>query len=163
MDAILPVWDVRSRHGVRLACEPERALAAALGVPVASDPLVRALLQARGLGARGTVGEAFSWMGFDTLVESPTEFVAGASGRPWRPRGHIRPFEEAAPGTVRIAASIRASAAADAGALLETETRVLAVDDAARIAFARYWRVVGPFSGLIRRRWLGAAARAIGV
>jgi len=32
--------------------------------------------------------------------------------------------------------------------------RIQAVDDAARRAFARYWRVVGPFSGVIRRRWL---------
>jgi hypothetical protein len=41
--------------------------------------------------------------------------------------------------------------------VLSTETRVQAVDDAALRAFRRYWRVVGPFSGLIRRRWLRAA------
>jgi hypothetical protein len=45
------------------------------------------------------------------------------------------------------------------GSLLVTETRVAANDAAARRAFARYWRLVGPFSALIRRRWLRAAAR----
>jgi hypothetical protein len=40
------------------------------------------------------------------------------------------------------------------GERLTTETRVEALDDAARRAFLRYWRVVGPFSALIRRRWL---------
>jgi hypothetical protein len=44
------------------------------------------------------------------------------------------------------------------GRLLTTETRIAAVDDAARRAFMRYWRIVGPFSGLIRRRWLRAIA-----
>jgi hypothetical protein len=31
---------------------------------------------------------------------------------------------------------------------------VQAVDEAARRAFRRYWLVIGPFSALIRRRWL---------
>ena len=31
---------------------------------------------------------------------------------------------------------------------------VRAVDEAARRAFRRYWLLVGPFSALIRRRWL---------
>jgi hypothetical protein len=35
------------------------------------------------------------------------------------------------------------------------------VDDRARRAFRRYWLVVGPFSGLIRRRWLRAVEAAI--
>ena len=57
---------------------------------------------------------------------------------------------------MRVATDIRAVAVAG-GCVLSTETRVQAVDDAARRAFRRYWRVVGPFSGLIRRRWLRAA------
>jgi hypothetical protein len=44
------------------------------------------------------------------------------------------------------------------GTLLSTETRVSATNSTARRAFRGYWRVVGPFSGLIRRRWLRAAA-----
>ena len=43
--------------------------------------------------------------------------------------------------------------------VLVTETRVAPVDDAARRAFGRYWLLIRPFSGLIRRRWLAAAAR----
>jgi hypothetical protein len=43
--------------------------------------------------------------------------------------------------------------------VLATETRVAALDDAARRSFARYWRLIRPFSGLIRRRWLLAGAR----
>jgi hypothetical protein len=44
---------------------------------------------------------------------------------------------------------------------LRTETRVLLTDEASRRAFARYWLVVKPFSGLIRRRWLALARERI--
>ena len=42
------------------------------------------------------------------------------------------------------------------GTTLSTETRVLATDEASRRAFRRYWLVIRPFSGLIRRVWLRA-------
>lgn len=162
IDLVLPAWDERNLYGVRVSCGPERALVAGLAVRAASDAIVRALLAARGLQFRETVGESFEKMGFETLVSSPTEFLAGASGRPWVPRGEIRPFGAAAPGTVRIVTEFRASALS-IGSRLETETRVQAVDDAARVAFGTYWRMVGPFSSLIRRRWLRRAAeRALG-
>jgi hypothetical protein len=98
-------------------------------------------------------------MGFDLLSASPTEIVIGASATPWRPSGTIGRFAEPRPGTVRIATDLRATAV-PGGCILSTETRVLAVDDAARRAFGRYWLVVGPFSALIRRRWLRAARDA---
>jgi hypothetical protein len=47
------------------------------------------------------------------------------------------------------------------GSLLATETRVQALDGASRRAFRRYWLAVGPFSALVRRRWLAAAAGAL--
>ena len=40
-----------------------------------------------------------------------------------------------------------------------TEKRIEAVDDAGRRAFLRYWRIVGPFSAVIRRRWLKQIAQ----
>jgi hypothetical protein len=46
------------------------------------------------------------------------------------------------------------------GTSVTTETRVLAPDAGSRRAFRLYWLVVGPFSALIRRRWLRAIARA---
>jgi hypothetical protein len=56
---------------------------------------------------------------------------------------------------------VSAVPARDGGSLLVTETRVAAMDDGARRAFRRYWLAVGPFSALIRRRWLAATARAL--
>jgi hypothetical protein len=154
IDELLPVFDVHEVHSVALPVAPERAIAAALATPVAGDRLVRVLFRFRGLRGRGTIGRAFTSMGFEELVRREGEVVFGASGRPWRPRGAIRPFADPAPGSVRMVADFRAD-----GARLTTETRVAAVDDDARRAFARYWRVVGPFSAVVRRRWLARIAR----
>jgi hypothetical protein len=155
IDDLLPAYDVHEVHSVALPLDPQRAIAAALATPVAADPLVRTLLRVRGLRTGGTIADALAWMGFQELARAEGEVVFGASGTPWRPRGGIRSFHDAPPGTVRIAADFRAD-----GKTLTTETRVAATDAAARRAFLRYWRVVGPFSALIRRRWLAAIARA---
>jgi hypothetical protein len=60
---------------------------------------------------------------------------------------------------VHIAFDLVARADGD-GSVLSTETRVHAPTRRARRAFRLYWLVVGPFSALIRRRWLRAASRA---
>jgi hypothetical protein len=154
IDELLPSYDVHEVHSVELPLDPERTIAAALATPVAADPLVRTLLRVRGLRTGGTIADAFAWMGFEELARREGEIVVGASGTPWRPRGGIRGFHDAPPGTVRIAADFRAD-----GRRLTSETRIAATDDAARRAFLRYWRVVGPFSALVRRRWLARIAR----
>ena len=152
---LLPECDVSSRHERHVPGDPERAFAALLASP--PDPVVRALLQLRGLRAAPSLEAFFSGHGFEVLARTPTELVVGGSGRPWRLTERLRPFAEERPGTVRLAADLRAEPA-PGGTLLSTETRVAATDDPARRAFKRYWRVVGPFSALIRRRWLRAAA-----
>jgi hypothetical protein len=40
-----------------------------------------------------------------------------------------------------------------------TETRVASTDDEARRKFGWYWRLIGPFSALIRRVMLGQIKR----
>lgn len=160
LDEVLPTYDWREAHGIELACAPAEALAAFLATPVAPDGVVSMLFRLRGLGRKPAIGQALEQMGFAVLVRTDTEVVAGAAGTPWRPRSGLRSFAEARPGSVRIAMDVRA-AALDGGCRLSTETRIAATDEAARRAFRRYWLVVRPFSGLIRRRWLSATRRAI--
>ncbi len=88
---------------------------------------------------------------------APETAVAAALGIPVAP---LTPFEKAGSGQVRIVFDITATADGD-GSILATETRVAAMDARARRAFRGYWLAVGPFSALIRRRWLAAAARAL--
>jgi hypothetical protein len=133
----------------------------ALGTPVAPDGLVRTLFRVRGLPGGGSLFGALRAIGLEPLVEEPTCVVLGAAGRPWSPRSRLTPFDEAGAGQVRIVFDVTATAVADGMSILVTETRVAAMDVKARRAFRGYWLAVGPFSALIRRRWLAAAERAL--
>ena len=146
IDEWLPNFDVVERHDVALPVDPERALELALTCPVASDHFVGALFATRGMAARGrTIEQFFSASPFEAIGRTPTEWAAGL----------VR-------GKIRIAIDLRAERI-PGGSRLRTETRVQAMDDRARRLLHLYWLAVGPFSALIRRRWLKAiqaAARA---
>jgi hypothetical protein len=166
IDDWLPRYDVYERHEIDLPIPPERALELVLSLPAASDRIVRLLIGARGMIARDASLERFFLAHrFVVLSRAPTEFVAGAVGAVWRPRGGLVQLEGAdawrsaeVPGTIKAAIDFRAEPTGN-GSLLSTETRVLAADVRARRTFRAYWLLVGPFSALIRRRWLRAAAR----
>jgi hypothetical protein len=158
LDRWLPEFDFVERHERAVAVGPERALGAALTAPAAPDAVVRVLLWLRGIRTSTSLGELAGVLGFEELERGPTSLVAGGCGTPWRPRGGSLPFADDEPGTIRMAIAFWAEPAAT-GSVLATETRVAAIDDRARRSFARYWRLIRPFSGLIRRRWLLAAAR----
>jgi hypothetical protein len=158
LDDILGEWDRRERHERMLPLAPEVAVAAFLATRAAPDRLVRLLFRLRGLRTDPTIAELFTRMGFAELYRSPTEVVIGASGRPWSLHGGIRPFAAGDPHTVQIATDVRA-VPAPGGCVLSTETRIAPIDEPARRAFRRYWRLVGRFSALIRLRWLVAVER----
>jgi len=167
IDEWLPQFDVGERHDVALPVSAERALELALDTPAAPDLAVRALLAARGIVACGeTIERFFPAHRFVVLARTPTEWVVGAMGAVWQPRGGLVPLADAAawraaavPGTIKAAADFRAEPV-PGGSRLTTETRVRAMDARARRAFRLYWLAIGPFSALIRRRWLRAIQTA---
>jgi hypothetical protein len=163
IDDWLPEFDVGERHDVAVPLEPDRALELALSSPAAPDRIVRALISARGMASRDeTIERFFAAHRFVVLDRSPTEWVAGAIGAVWRPRGGLVRLDDAeawraatVPGTIKGVVDFRAEAI-PGGSRLTTETRVKAIDERARRAFRFYWLAIGPFSALIRRRWLAA-------
>jgi hypothetical protein len=159
LEHLLPDPDVRTRHEIAVRLPPERALALALGLPAGCDPIARLLLVARGLRADLPIEHFLKRLGLEVLERTPLSFVAGASGRPWLPRPELESFDDARPGMVRFGTDLRA-VEVEGGCVLSTETRVFAADETARLLFACYWTVVGPLSGLLRKRWLTAAAAA---
>jgi hypothetical protein len=156
LDTLLPDFDVHEVHEVAVAADAARAVAALLALPVDADPIVRALFRVRGLRGGLPISAALERLGFAELARGPGEVVLGGSGRPWRPTARIGSFDDARPGDVRVAIDFRSD-----GTRLATETRIAATDAASQRAFRRYWRVVGPFSALIRRRWLAAVRREL--
>jgi hypothetical protein len=161
IDRFLPEWDANEVHDTVLDVTPEHALASALAAPAAPDAIVRLLLRLRGLRREGSIEELLLGIGFERLAGEPDEVVFGASGTPWKLGGGLGPFRDAQDGAVRIAANFLVEPLADGRSRLSTETRVAAVDDRGRRAFRRYWRLIGPFSALIRRRWLAAVRRSL--
>ncbi|HEX2209678.1 MAG TPA: hypothetical protein VHG93_18500 [Longimicrobium sp.] len=178
IDTHLPHADFAERHALRVHAPPERAYAAARRLDLRRSPIVRTLFALRsvpalfvrggyrGERALGMSMEGLLRSGFVLLDESPPrEFVLGLVGRFWTPAGGIERIDPAEfavfdKGGMAVAAWNFTVLPTDEGSLVATETRVRCTDDAARRSFARYWRVVRPFSGLIRMEALRAIRRA---
>jgi hypothetical protein len=140
LDDVLPQYEFVERHERHVDARPERALELALALPAASDRIVDALFRLRGMHAAGTLEDLFAALGLAEVERTPTSWVVA--------------------GTKRVQIAFDLVARADgAGSILSTETRVHTTPRSHR-AFRLYWLVVGPFSALIRRRWLRAVARA---
>jgi hypothetical protein len=153
------------RHERMIPASPERAVELALELPPAPDPIVRTLLKLRGLDPGESARGVLESDAFVVLQREPREVVAGM-GRPvWTPRGGDRgptltdpaDWETwSEPHSFKAVMTFRGEPVGDGRSRLVTETQVVPTDDWARRAFRRYWLVVGPFSALIRRRWLRA-------
>jgi hypothetical protein len=137
-------------HSLAVGASPADADRALREVTFGDVPLVRALLAARGLGLPTRDECVLTALGRRaTVIEDlPGSGIAfRLEGQFWRLRGR----GPEAPATAVI----------DFRALpgrLTTETRVQ-VPEGVSAKFERYWRVVRPFSGLIRRQVLQAAKR----
>ena len=151
LDAFLPAYEFSTRHAVAVAVDPARTDRALREVTFKEVPLVRALLLARGLGLRRAEDTVLASMvpRATVLEDVPGEgVVLTLSGQFWRLRGR----GPEAPATAVI--DFRALPGS-----LATETRVHISDPVSRRKFGHYWRIVRPFSGLIRMGVLRAAKR----
>jgi len=184
LDDHLPRFEFVERHAIGVDAPPAAAFAALRRADLAGGPLTRTLLLLRALpglavapretvrrflgrrGAPAVTLETLASAGFAILGEDPgREIVLGTIGRFWRPSGGMRPFEPAGfasfaeAGWAKAALSFRVDPAPGGGATLSTETRIHCTDPRSRRAFRRYWRLVRPFSGLIRIEMLRAIRR----
>jgi len=168
---LLPQWHFRECHRRATNATAAALLAAAEQVTCAEVPVMGALMRIRSAGrlrmaADHLVLDDMTGAGFAVLGRTGDELVVAGLGRPWARRGAQAPrlAQQAdpagfftgftAPGWAKIAVNFRVSAGE-----LTTETRVLLTDQRSRRAFRRYWLLIRPFSGLIRRQWLVAIAR----
>ena len=175
LDGLLPEWHFRERHRRSTSAPAAALLAAAETVTWAEVPVMRTLMGIRSIGrlrrpANHLVLDDMAVAGFAVLTRTRDELVIAGLGRPWAHGGGRAPrlAEQAdpvavftdftAPGWAKVALSFRVGMGE-----LTTETRVLLTDQASRRAFARYWLLIRPFSGLIRRQWRATIARRAAV
>lgn len=184
IDAFLPAYDVAASYATGVAAPPERAWAAVRALEMRGSPLVRGLFLLRSLpalvahprralarrAARRGLGLTLDQLlrgGFTLLGERPgEELLLGLVGRFWRADGGIVRVEAGEwgewerPGYAKAAWNFTLAPGAGGALRLATETRVRCTDPESRRRFLRYWRLVGPFSGLIRRDMLRSVRRA---
>jgi hypothetical protein len=163
LDDVLPQWHFRERHSKRVSSSPERVFSAVRAITLAELPVARVLVWLRGMGAAADppLLQEMRRAGFEIVSEERhREIVWAAVGQPWKLRGgrrahdpNFRSFDE--PGYAKMAFNFRLD-----DDTLSTETRVFLTDDRSRRRFRLYWLAIRPFSGLIRRLWLRAIARA---
>ncbi|HEX8694228.1 MAG TPA: hypothetical protein VF746_17540 [Longimicrobium sp.] len=176
IDDWMPAYDVVERHATAVAAPRERVWTAVRTLDLARSPVVRVLFALRSLpglfagrGRRRALGVTMDGLlrsGFVLLDERPgEEVVLGLVGRFWRAAGgivRVTPAELRAFDRPGYAVAAWNFTLADEGGRvrLATETRVRCTDEASRRRFRRYWRLVGPFSGLIRVEMLRTLRRA---
>jgi hypothetical protein len=168
LDEIMPEYQFSERHSARIHARPEQVLLAIRQSTFRDMASLATLLRLRGLIVRmpdtgdslqdRRVLEAFSASGY-LSGGSEHEIVmgGGADVRAKRPLG-VRTLQEFADhreqGTVKMAFNFTVDDAGDGWSSVSTETRVMALDDATRRGMGRYWRLIVPGSGLLRRQWL---------
>lgn len=161
IDQYLPHYHVRAQYQLEVNAPLARAYAAARNLDMRASPLVRWLYRLRGMPPQSLSLEGMLQWGFVMLAEQPPEeFVFGLIGRFWSHSPQVQPIEARAfaafdqPGLAKAAGNMTFTPQRDGRLLLATETRVHCLDEASRRSFRRYWLLIGPFSGLIRREWL---------
>jgi len=181
LDRLVPTFQAVERHSATIAAAPDQVWAALAQVTTGELRLFRVLMGVRVLPgrlvrsprARFDADEPLlGWavrFGFTILGEDDRrELVFGAIGQPWRLAGgrgmavagghDFAAFDQA--GYAKMAANFWLDAIAGGRATqLRTETRVVCTDPLSARRFTRYWRLIRPASGAIRRSWLTAIKR----
>ena len=174
LDDILPIYDVASRHSIRIDAAPGRVYQAVRSVDLGRPWLIRVLMGIRKVPARaaamlrpdaapareGAPRRAVQGLAFTVIAEAPDEeLVLGLLGRFWTSSGGVIPATPdrfrlpPPPGLAQAVWNLRVEPEGT-GTRLSTETRVRCADAATRRHFLRYWRVVRLGSGLTRRSML---------
>jgi len=150
LDDILPRWQFRERHAIRIDAPPERVYAAIRAVTAREIRFFRAFTAIRRLGRRSAesilnpppdepILDVATRTGFELLADDPPrEVVVG----------------------LRISRHVFAAMNFFIdGREVSTETRVHAATRRAGWQFGLYWVVIRAGSGILRRTWLRAVKR----
>ena len=152
LDDILPQWQFRERHTIRIDAPPERVYAAIRAVTAREIRFFLSFTALRRLGRRGPPGilnpppdepilDVATRTGFELLADDPPrEVVVGL---------RISPHVFAAMNFLVD------------GAEVSTETRVHAATRRAAWQFGAYWLLIRAGSGILRRTWLRAVRERV--
>src|ERR1700741_4068495 len=170
LDDVMPEFQFSERHSARIHAPPGQVMQAVRQSTFGDMKSLVTLMKIRGAtlrtpsDARGALSQdkrildAFSASGYVSGgSEHELVMCGGANVRAKRPLA-VRTFEECAdyrePGAIKVAFNFNVEEAGGGWSTLSTETRVVTTDDSTRTGMSRYWRLIVPGSGLLRRQWL---------
>jgi hypothetical protein len=161
----LPCAEFLEQHTAVVDAPPERVWVALHETLWSDLVLTRPFLVLRGTAAAG-LGRRLVDDGPVQMVTSdePRYLAGGRVAKPWRPVPEVGPaiaslddlaaFDE--PGWLKMGLDFSLHGLPGGRTRLDTSTLCEPTDDEARRRFGRYWRLIRPFSGLIRRDMLRA-------
>ncbi len=177
LDEFMPLYDVAAHYEIEIVAPALKIYKTLLRHSLLDSPLARFLMALRSLP--GTLGQlikgrplqkfcvpSISEIGdksdFFKLAENPgEEIVLGLIGQFWKLSGglvRIKNADEFAgfleAGYTKAALNLSVIPLNANESRLSTETRVHTTDANSRKKFLRYWKIIGPFSGLLRRDML---------
>jgi hypothetical protein len=175
LDDFMPAWQFNEVHARRIAATPDRVYAAIRALEAREIRGFRLLTWLRRFGrampphilhvpdGMPVLDAALAGGGVLLADAPPREIVFGLVvigrdrlPRPMTPEG----FRTASdPGLAKAAMNFLIEPDAQGGSLVSTETRVHATDRNSTRRFGVYWRIIQPWSALIRRMWLRAIDR----
>jgi len=173
LDDVMPEYQFIERHSTRIHARPEQVMQAIRQSTFGDMRSLATLLKIRAAALRiqstgdswqdRRVLDAFSESGY-LLGGSEHEVVmAGVANVREKRRPDVRTLQEIAayrePGSVKMAYDFVVEDAGGGWCTVSTETRVLALDDSTRRGMGRYWRLIVPGSGMLRRQWLDGIKR----
>ena len=161
----MPIYDVRACYEIRINAPPSLVYQCLLRSDFNKPRVVRLLMTTRS-GKRlprnrvsGDLAQRLQGTGFVILDDVPgEELVIGVAGKFWRPdggryldltTGDFGGFSR--PGYAKVAWNFRLKTESPKCTVLSTETRIKCFGRAALWKFRIYWRLVSPFSGVIRK------------
>ncbi|MGE5111213.1 MAG: hypothetical protein ACM3JB_10185 [Acidobacteriaceae bacterium] len=166
LDDIMPEYQFGEQHSQLIHARPEQVMRAIRETTLGDLKSYVTLMRIRGVALRRAfhpgdsqnqrVFEAFS-SAFTSLGASEHEIVMGGIGKARSPRPEVKNLAEFSgyhDEGIKIAFNLYVADAGDGWSNVRTDTRVLALDDYSRRIMGRYWRLIVPGSGLLRRQWL---------
>jgi len=174
LDEVLPEYQFVERHEVRIHATPERVAAAMEETTFDDIRVFVALMQVRAMAygrfrrmpspGRRKILATFAnpRSGFVPLYQDSREVVMGMAGRPWANAPALGLDGAAgfaaydAPDAMKTAFNLLVEDEGGGWSRVVTETRARGTDGEGTRRMARYWRLIYPGSGMIRRMWLNA-------
>jgi hypothetical protein len=177
-DIFMSEYQFSEHHQTLVISNPEILFQSIKDMDFKQSPLIRTLFRIREIPWRilnrrshkpglGNALRDMIEMGFILLAdEPPREICLGVVGRFWQPSPDLiqvsaerfKQFDD--PGYAKAAMNFLITPLDDSTCRLTTETRVWCPNSMAKKQFRRYWTMIRPFSGLIRKEMLMIAKRS---